>query len=179
VLLSLVIFLGRTSYPEIVSLAPGFDPVHKKKHLVDTSTRPLRECPNLKIIRFDMSIYFGSLNHLQRELQRITAKEGITDILVLCSGVNFIDLSGAEMLHNEAERLEEMGGGLYFAELKPKVYEKLSRMHFMRDLGNNHFFDEKTDAIHTLFGKLCKKGACTNCKTRVFEECADAPQAAE
>jgi len=179
VLLSLVIFLGRTSYPEIVSLAPGFDPVYKKKHLVDTSTRPLRECPNLKIIRFDMSIYFGSLNHLQRELQRITAKEGITDILILCSGVNFIDLSGAEMLHHEAERLEELGGGLYFAELKPKVYEKLSHMHFMRDLGNSHFFDEKTDAIHTLFEKLCKKGLCATCKSRVFEECADAPQAAE
>lgn len=179
VLLSLVIFLGRTSYPEIVSLAPGYDPVYKKKHLVDTSTRPLRECPNLKIIRFDMSIYFGSLNHLQRELQRITDKEGITDVLILCSGVNFIDLSGAEMLHHEAERLEEMGGGLYFAELKPKVYEKLSRMHFMRDLGNTHFFDEKTDAIHTLYARLSKKGLCATCKTRVFEECADAPQAAE
>ena len=179
VLLSLVIFLGRTSYPEIVSLAPGFDPVYKKKHLVDTSTRPLRECPNLKIIRFDMSIYFGSLNHLQRELQRISDKEGISEILILCSGVNFIDLSGAEMLHHEAERLEEMGGGLYFAQLKPKVYEKLNHMHFVRDLGNRHFFDEKADAIHTLYGKLCTKGLCGTCKSRVFEECADAPIAAE
>jgi len=107
VLLSLVIFLGRTSYPEIVSLAPGYDPVYKKKNLVDTSSRPVTECPNVKIIRFDMSIYFGSLNHLQRELQRITDKEGIVDILIVCSGVNFIDLSGAEMLHHEADRLAE------------------------------------------------------------------------
>jgi len=59
VLLSLVIFLGRTSYPDIVSLAPGYDPVYKKKNLVDTSPRPVSECPHLKIIRFDMSIYFG------------------------------------------------------------------------------------------------------------------------
>lgn len=171
VLLSLVIFLGRTSYPDIVSLAPGYDPVYKKKNLVDTSSRPVSECPHLKIIRFDMSIYFGSLNHLQRELQRITEKEGIYDILILCSGVNFIDLSGAEMLHHEAERLEEMGGGLYFAELKPKVYEKLSRMHFIRDLGNNHFFDEKSDAIRTLQRRLRKQGKCEACKTMVFEEC--------
>jgi SulP family sulfate permease len=174
VLLSLVIFLGRTSYPEIVSLAPAYDPVYKKKHLVDTSTRPLSECPNLKIIRFDMSIYFGSLNHLQRELQRITAKEGIVDILIVCSGVNFIDLSGAEMLHHEAERLEELGGGLYFSDLKPKVYEKLSRMHFIRDLGNAHFFDEKADAIRTLQRRLRRQGKCENCKSRVFEECQTA-----
>ena len=171
VLLSLVIFLGRTSYPDIVSLAPAYDPVYKKKNLVDTSTRPVSECPNLKIIRFDMSIYFGSLNHLQRELQRITAKEGIVDILIVCSGVNFIDLSGAEMLHHEAERLEQMGGGLYFAELKPKVYEKLSRMHFIRDLGNNHFFDEKTEAIRVLQHRLHKQGKCEHCKSLVFEEC--------
>lgn len=177
VLLSLVIFLGRTSYPDIVSLAPGFDPVYKKKNLVDTTSRPVSECPHLKIIRFDMSIYFGSLNHLQRELQRITAKEGISNILLLCSGVNFIDLSGAEMLHHEAERLEEMGGGLYFAELKPKVYEKLSRMHFIRDLGNNHFFDEKTDAIRTLQRRLRKQGKCEGCKAFVFEECQPQPTA--
>ena len=177
VLLSLVIFLGRTSYPDIVSLAPGYDPVYKKKNLVDTASRPVSECPNLKIIRFDMSIYFGSLNHLQRELQRITEKEGIVDILILCSGVNFIDLSGAEMLHHEAERLEQKGGGLYFAELKPKVYEKLSRMHFIRDLGNNHFFDEKTDAISTLQRRLHKQGKCEHCKIYVFEECQ--PAAAE
>lgn len=174
VLLSLVIFLGRTSYPEIVSLAPAYDPVYKKKNFVDTSSRPITECPNLKIIRFDMSIYFGSLNHLQKELQRITDKEGIADILIICSGVNFIDLSGAEMLHHEADRLEEMGGGLYFAQLKPKVYEKLSRMHFIRDIGNNHFFDEKTEAIRKLQRMLRRQNKCDTCKARVFEECQKA-----
>lgn len=173
VLLSLVIFLGRTSYPEIVSLAPGYNAVYKKKNLIDTATQPVTECPNLKIIRFDMSIYFGSLNHLQRELQRITDKEGITDILILCSGVNFIDLSGAEMLHHEADRLSEMGGGLYFTELKPKVYEKLSRMHFIRDIGNRHFFDEKNEAIHVLQAQLHKQGKCDTCKARVFKECEE------
>ncbi len=178
VLLSLVIFLGRTSYPDIVSLAPAYDPVYRKKNLIDTSSRPVSECPNLKIIRFDMSIYFGSLNHLQRELQRITDKEGITDILIVCSGVNFVDLSGAEMLHHEAERLEEMGGGLYFAELKPKVYEKLSRMHFIRDLGNSHFFDEKSDAIRKLHRLLRMRGKCEACRALVFEECQES-QAAE
>lgn len=179
VLLSLVIFLGRTSYPDIVSLAPAYDPVYKKKNLIDTATRPVTECPNLKIIRFDMSIYFGSLNHLQKELQRITDKEGIADILILCQGVNFVDLSGAEMLHHEAERLEEMGGGLYFAELKPKVYEKLSRMHFIRDIGNDHFFDEKAVAIHELQKRMVKSGKCADCKARVFEECQNLPDAAE
>lgn len=173
VLLSLVIFLGRTSYPEIVSLAPGYNAVYKKKNLIDTATQPVTECPNLKIIRFDMSIYFGSLNHLQRELQRITDKEGIADILILCSGVNFIDLSGAEMLHHEADRLSEMGGGLYFTELKPKVYEKLSRMHFIRDIGNRHFFDEKNEAIHVLQAQLHKQGKCDTCKARVFKECEE------
>ncbi|MCW9002242.1 MAG: SulP family inorganic anion transporter [Rhodospirillales bacterium] len=171
VLLSLVIFLGRTSYPAIISLAPGYDPVYKKKSLIDTSSKPLIECPYLKIVRIDMSIYFGSLNHMQKALQKISDKEGISNILIICSGVNLIDLSGSEMLHHEAERLEEMGGGLYFAEVKPGVYEKISRSHLIRDIGNTHFFDEKTAAISSLHRVLKKQGKCENCKARVFEEC--------
>ncbi len=173
VLLSLVIFLGRTSYPEIVSLAPGYDPVYHKKCLIDTTAQPLTECPYMKIIRIDMSVYFGSLDHMQKELQRISDQEGIKTILILCSGINLIDLSGSEMLHQEAERLTEMGGGLYFAELKPSVYEKISHTHLVRDIGNTHFFDEKNTAIRALRKILRDQGKCTTCKARVFTECKE------
>ncbi|MGB0468951.1 MAG: SulP family inorganic anion transporter, partial [Pontibacterium sp.] len=64
VLLSLVIFLARTSIPDIVSLAPDRDPDTGKRTLVkESEAEHLQECPQLKIIRIDMSIYFGSANH--------------------------------------------------------------------------------------------------------------------
>lgn len=154
VLLSLVIFLWRTSTPEIITLAPDMDHDAQKHSLVDVVSKPLNQCPQLKIIRIEMSVYFGSLNHIQSHLLDITEQARIHNILIVGSGINFVDLSGEEMLLSEARRLEKLGGGLYFADLKPNVYEFLGRAHFISDVGNSHFFDRKKYAIRALVKKL-------------------------
>ena len=171
VLLSLVIFLARTSIPEVVTLAPDFDPRYERHTLTDVTAKPLTECPQLKILRIDMSIYFGSLNHIQKRLQKISEKENIHHILIIGSGINFIDLSGMEMLHEEAERLEEEGGGLYFAGIKPAVYQSIGKAHLVKEIGNNHFFDVKKDAIRTLHRLIRAQRRCEDCPNRVFTEC--------
>jgi SulP family sulfate permease len=172
VLLSLVIFLWRTSTPEIVTLAPDVDQDAQKNTLVDVSSKPLNQCPQLKIIRIDMSVYFGSLNHIQTRLNEITDNERISHILIIGTGINFVDLSGEEMLLSEAHRLEKLGGGLYFADLKPGVYEFLGRAHFISDVGNTHFFDRKKYALRYLYQKLDRE-ICERCSARVFTECKD------
>lgn len=172
VLLSLVIFLWRTSTPEIVTLAPDIDLDAQKSTLVDISSKPLNQCPQLKIIRIDMSIYFGSLNYIQTRLNEISDSERINHILIIGTGINFVDLSGEEMLLSEARRLEKLGGGLYFADLKPNVYEFLGRAHFISDVGNSHFFDRKKYALRYLYQKLDRQ-ICETCTARVFTECKD------
>ncbi len=170
VLLSLVLFLNRTSTPDIVALAPDVDANGNQRQLASLDEKPLAQCPQLKIIRVDMSIYFGSASHIQNKLHEISERDGYHHILIICTGVNFIDMSGAEMLMQEAQRLEELGGGLYFAEIKPRVYDFISRVHFIRNIGNDHFFDEKKIAIREIVKKL-DIDICRNCKVRVFEEC--------
>ncbi len=171
VLLSLVLFLARTSTPEIVTLAPDVDRRYGKRVLTDVTVKPLRECPDLKILRIDMSVYFGSLNHIQKKLFNVSNAEGVHHILIIGSGINFIDLSGMEMLHEEAHRLEEEGGGLYFAGIKPAVYQSIGKAHLVCEIGNNHFFDDKADAIKTLHRLMRVQGRCKDCPARVFTEC--------
>lgn len=77
---------------------------------------------------------------------------------------------GEEMLASEARRLEKLGGGLFFADLKPNVYEFLGRAHFISEVGNVHFFDRKKTAIRYLYQKLDNE-VCAQCTTRVFVEC--------
>ncbi len=170
VLLSLVLFLAKTSTPEIISLAPDDDPLTHKRKLTDINVKPLTECPGLKIIRVDMSIYFGSLNHVQNRLNDIVEHERIKHILIEGSGINFIDLSGAEMLVTEARRLDKLGGGLYFTGLKPNVYDFFSRGCFVSQIGNSHFFDTKKDAIKNI-KKILEAEYCKTCTARVFDEC--------
>lgn len=170
VLLSLVIFLGRTSTPEIVTLAPDVDEKTGKKKLINIGKKPLNQCPQLKILRIDMSMYFGSINHVQNRLHHLIEQEKVNHILIVGTGINFIDLSAAEALVTDAKRLKELGGGLYFAELKASVYEYISKNCFVAKVGNQHFFDSKKDAIKSIYKKM-DLDVCNACTARVFSEC--------
>ncbi|MEZ5538043.1 MAG: SulP family inorganic anion transporter [Thiolinea sp.] len=176
VLLSLVIFLARTSIPDIVSLAPDRDIETGKRTLTKESVDGnLEECPQLKMIRIDMSIYFGSANHIQNYLHRVTEKQGIKHVLIIGTGVNFIDLTGAEMLEQESDRLKAKGGGLYFGELKPKVNNFIHRGHVDEHIGAQYFFAEKKEAIHKIVTVALDHKQCQTCPYRVFDECHEPP----
>ncbi|MFT5276212.1 MAG: SulP family sulfate permease [Saprospiraceae bacterium] len=176
VLLSLVFFLAKTATPDVVTLAPDIDDQDNNKNvLVDAARKELPQCPQLKIIRIDMSIYFGSLNYVQSKMAQVVEEQGIRHILIVGTGINFIDLSGEEMLANEAHRLEKLGGGLYFTDLKPSVLKFLEQCHFIEELGNTHFFERKRDAIKFIYTQLSRT-KCSECTSQVFVECK-APQA--
>lgn len=170
VLLSLIFFLAKTSTPHIPTLS--FDePVgadHRK--LVNIESKPIKQCPQLKIIRIDMSIYFGSINHIQKRLTTIVDNERIYHILIIGTGINFIDLAGIEALEAEQMRLRKQGGGLYFLGLKSSVYEFAARAGFIKHIGSNNFFDSKTQAIKTIFKKL-DADVCLKCHSQIFDEC--------
>lgn len=168
VLLSLVLFLAKTSSPQIPTLSVDNAPERK---LVNIEKKPLYQCPQLKIIRIDMSIYFGSINHIQKRLAQIIDQEGIKHILIVASGINFIDLAGAEALVAENRGLIRQGGGLYFVGMKSTVYEFAAKSCFVQQIGNDHFFDSKTDAIRQIFRKL-DKPICDKCHARIFRECS-------
>lgn len=170
VLLSLMIFLAKTSTPEVPQLSIGVDDQGKRKFIA-LEERPVAECPQLKIIRIDMSVYFGSINHIQKVITRIVEKEGVYHILIDASGINFIDLAGAEGLVSENKQLQRLGGGLYFVGLKPSVYEAIARSHFVNHIGNDHFFDRKHEAIRKIYRRL-NPACCQDCNTHIFNECA-------
>ena len=167
VLVSLLLFVGRTSYPKIISLAPN--PKTKMRSLQDVHEKQLDECPQLKIIRIDMSIYFGSLAAIQKEFHKLT-KLGYKYILIDSSGINFIDMAGSEMLEQEAKRLEELGGGIFFYNVKDSVFRYLLRSDAFEHIGDYHFFPSKKGAIQWVFTQLDEE-QCASCPKRIFKEC--------
>jgi len=170
VLLSLVLFLAKTSTPQIPVLSIDSSLDGKKRKFASVHKKPLKQCPQLKIIRVDMSIYFGSINYIHKNISKISEKEGIHHILIDASGINFIDLAGAETLVSENKSLAKQKGGLYFVDMKPSVYEFAAKSCFIKEIGSDHFFDSKTNAIRNIYDRL-DKSICEKCNFRIFNEC--------
>lgn len=167
VLLSLVLYLNRTAHPNILSRVP--DPTEAKRKF--TSNPVLPECPQLKIIRIDGSLFFGAVDHVQDILHGY--EENHPDqkhLLIIGNGINFIDVAGAEMLVHEAERRKARGGGLYLCRVKEGVCAPLKQGGYLQRVGAVNIFDSKTVALRTIFDKL-DHDVCARCDKRIFREC--------
>jgi SulP family sulfate permease len=171
VMLSLVLHLNRISHPNIVSLHPENS---------DTGRRFVEggagnECPQLKIMRIDGSLFFGSINYIERALHDIDKDNPEQKhVLITGIGINFIDVAGAELLIREAKRRREFGGDLYFCDVKEGVFDILRRGGYLDQLGEDHVFDNKAEAIEKIFPQLDPE-RCKRCQVRTFTECDSVP----
>ena len=170
VLLSLMLFIAKTSTPDVHTLAFGTPPGEGDRRLQSIRKAPLVQCPQLKIIRIDMSIYFGSINHIQKQISQIVDNQRIYHILIVASGVNFIDLAGIEALLIENKRLKAQNGSLYFVAVKSTAFEFMEKVNFVNEIGRDNFFDSKAEAINVLYDQL-DKSKCEKCQALVFKEC--------
>ncbi len=173
VILSLLLYLRRTSHPHFITLAP--DPASSRRALVNIRRKPLAECPQLKILRLDGSIFFGAVNHIAEELHRIVAASPEQcHILVIGSGINFVDAGGCHMLFHEAGSLKSSGREIFFCSLKSEVMKLLDRGGCLSRIGPNNVFRNKAAAIAGIVSRL-DPARCACCHVRVFAECAGRP----
>ncbi|WP_260293135.1 SulP family inorganic anion transporter [Sedimenticola hydrogenitrophicus] len=171
VLLSLVLYLERVSKPNIVTRVPD----HRLYKHAFSSDPDLPECKQLKIIRIDGSLFFGSVNHLQERFDRIRANHPEKKHLaIIASGINFVDLQGGHALVEEAQRRKDAGGKLYLINVKERLWDSLERGGDLEVIGDRNIFQSKNAAIHAIYHKL-DKSICAGCEHHIFQECRSAP----
>jgi len=175
VLLSLVLYLNRTSRPKLISRVP--DPRTVSRDFVHNVSLP--ECPQFKLARLDGSLFFGAVNHVAETLREMEEqKPEQKHIAISFTGVNFLDVAGAEFLAQEARRRRDQGGGLYLIRPKPGVCQPLYAGGYIEDIGKDHMFSGKTETIAKVVEKL-DPAICQRCTARIFRECAQRPGGAQ
>ena len=164
--------LNRTSRPATRSLVP--DPRHTERQLAAPG-EVLAECPQLKILSVEGSIYFGAVDHVESHfdtLRDLTREQ--RNLLVVSRNINFVDVAGAEALVREARKRRWDNGQLFLQGLRQPVEYVLKNGGFIDELGTENVFRSKHEAIAGIFARL-DRAICARCTARIFEECASLP----
>ena len=190
VLLSLVVYLYRSARPALRTM--GFDRQGAGRPFVvlgsagDGPAAPpppgsLPECPQLKLLRMEGSVWFGAVAHVAERLRDLrtaaaASPEGQRHLLVMAKSMNTIDLAAADLWETERQRRAELGGALYFHRPRPQVLALWRQTGFLQRLGADRVFPDKRSAIATIVPQL-DGAVCARCTRRIFEECAWQPGA--
>ncbi|HET7823987.1 MAG TPA: sulfate permease [Anaeromyxobacter sp.] len=171
VILSLALYLNRTSRPLVRAVAPAAD-----VHGAFASAAEQPECSQLKIVEVHGSLFFGAIDHVQQRLQDIDARNPQhKHVLLVADSVNFADIAGAEMLTREARRRRRLGGGLYLLGVKERTYEALRAGHYLEEIGEENLFRTRPEAIREIKRRL-DATVCARCDARVFDACGRAAE---
>jgi SulP family sulfate permease len=165
--LSLVAYLNRTSRPQMQERAP--DPALPKRRFNDAANLP--QCPQLRMVRIDGSLFFGAVSHVAERLRDMEAGDAVPrDLAVICSGINFIDVAGAEFLTQEANRLRKDGRRLYLFRVKPAVMAFLECGAYLDEIGRENVFETKHGGVAAAVARM-DPARCAGCTARIFAEC--------
>jgi len=167
VLVSLLVYLHRTTHPRVTRVQPL--PDHARHFRPAPESAPA--CPQLDILRIDGSLFFGAVEHVQDELEAAhRARPAARHVLLVMSGVNFVDASGAAMLGRYVATLRAAGVTVDLCNVKPGVLEVLDRSGDLRTIDPAHVFDTKDAALRAIYRSL-DAAVCAGCTARVFHEC--------
>ncbi|HEX9049096.1 MAG TPA: sulfate permease, partial [Anaeromyxobacter sp.] len=167
VILSLAVYLNRTSRPPVHTLVP----TRREPAGRPASDGPQPECAQLKILEVHGSLFFGAIDHVQQRLQEIDERDARQKhVLVVADAINFADIAGAEMLAREARRRRRMGGGLYLVGLKPRTRDVLRAGGYLEDIGESNVFEGRAVAVERIRDRL-DPAECARCEARVFDGC--------
>lgn len=167
VILSLVLYLMRVAKPRIVTRTP--DP-RLPKHAF-SSDPDLPQCPQVRLLRIDGSMFFGSVNHIQEVFAEFEERnQEQKHLAVVCDGINFADIQGGDTLAKEAQKRHARGGNLYLINVKQGLWDSLEKCGALDIIGANHVFQSKRAAITGIYNKLDHE-ICKTCTKRIFHEC--------
>ncbi len=169
---SIAIFVQKSTQPSIFFSAP-------QKEWHGTSFRNvqrhhLKECPQIKLIRFEGHLYYASFDYLDRLLRGLRKRyPQQKHWIISLSGVVDMDFSTVQFLNEAMKEQEKLKGSLKLCNPSPEQLFMIKRLQRKQNQKNSdkNFFDSRWDAIASTLEKDIDLDICKACTHRVFEEC--------
>ncbi|MDQ3633474.1 MAG: sulfate permease [Acidobacteriota bacterium] len=126
IVVSLVLFLRKTIVADVVELVFVMEEERFKQITFGTE---LKVFPNILILRIDMSIFFANANNIVEQISEFINQRGedLDHLVINFSGVNYVDVSGCEILNEYFEELWEQDIKIYSMYRKKQVRDIMRR----------------------------------------------------
>ncbi len=130
--LSAVLYLARSSRPHIAVVGR----VGESEHFRNVERHDVSTLPDVLAVRIDENLFFGNARNLEQRVHELVARRpGLRRVVLIASGINYVDATGLECLEHCADSLQRAGIELHLAEVKGPVLDRLERAGFPQRLG--------------------------------------------
>jgi len=149
--LAIGLYLFHTMAPRVAILGRYDDGT-----LRDIQVNPqLATSTRVVAIRFDGSLFFANVAHFEEAVLAALANHRQAKyLLVVGDGINYLDSSGEELLHNLVIQLHESGVELIFSGLKKQVLEVMRATGLFGFIGDQNIFATQNQALTAISRRL-------------------------
>lgn len=174
IMLSLVIYILRTSTPRVLTVLPA----DNFRHFRYQPNKPF--CPQLEVVEILGDLYFGAVNHVEEViLDRASKQPNQRYLLIRMNHVNHCDFSGIHMLESVVRFYRDRGGDVFLTRINHPIMQLMKSTGFDQYLHEDHMMDED-DVVNYLFHRILDPAICIyECPVRVFKECQNLPKRIE
>lgn len=170
VIASLTAFIYETSQPELPVTAP-MKKADGTRRFKNADRNRLTECPQILTFRLDGPLYFGSIDHVEKQYKLLRARNPRQKHLVMyMKGMGRVDLAGADFLIRIIRETQAAGGTFRVVAAFPPMVESLRRFQVIEELGEENLIDSKGNAVMLAMCDI-DRNICEGCLRDVYDEC--------
>ncbi|MEP3350785.1 MAG: SulP family inorganic anion transporter [Marinomonas sp.] len=169
---SLTFYLAKTANPKLTVVAP-YQVEEGVQQMKNVNRYDLPECPAIKMVRLDGSIFFGAAESFQESIRGLV-ESNVKRLILICKGMNFVDVTGQHTLAEEIERIKKSGGTIFFSSLKGNTLDDFTDDKLQSLLKNGVLKDSTKIAVSEMVAQV-PADVCRTCTSRVFQECPSRP----
>lgn len=147
---SLAALISRSHQPHLAVVGQ----VGTTEHFRNVQRHQVTTWPNLLLIRIDENLFFGNSESIANRIWlEINQQPKLTDVVLIFSAVNHIDLSSQLMLENLQQQLAKRQIVLHLAEIKGFVMDTLVNTPLLKNW-QGKIFDTTEQAANSLKPQL-------------------------
>jgi len=129
--------LSLTPRMPLVGRFPGTE------HYRDADRFNVETDETVKTLRIDEGLYYANARFLEDRVAKVVSENGeMTDLVLMCTGVNHIDASALSSLEEINRRLKGLEIQLHFSDMQSIVRERMYRSDFLENLSGRVFLSQ-------------------------------------